>query len=62
MREYILDIIGVLLILLSIYDYFFMDRGFYESTAIGVVGLALFVLKESSIRKFVESFFKKRLD
>jgi uncharacterized membrane protein len=52
-QEIILDIIGVIAIILSLGAYFFYDFDFYQSTIIGVFGLALFVLKGSVIRKLV---------
>lgn len=52
-QELILDIIGIIAILLSLWAYFFNGFEFYQSTIIGCVGLALFVLKGSAIRKLV---------
>lgn len=57
-QEAILDIIGVLLIILSMWAYYFNQYSFIESTAIGCVGLALFVLKGSAIRKLVIELVK----
>ena len=62
MKEIILDIIGVVAILLSLYGYFFMNYDFLQCTGIGIGGLALFVFKESYIRKFVEKLINKYLD
>lgn len=62
MKEIILDIIGVVAILLSLYAYFFMGYDFWQCTAMGVGGLALFVFKESAIRKLVEKLINKYLD
>ena len=61
LREGILDVIGTIAILLSLYAYFFMGFGFYECTVIGVCGLALFVLKESSVRKFITKYFDSKI-
>lgn len=61
LQEIILDILGILLILLSLYGFYFLDVDFNESTFIGVTGLALFVLKGSSIRKMVEALIEKYL-
>ena len=52
-QELILDIIGVIAILLSLWAFFFQGFEFYQSTIIACVGLALFVLKGSAIRKLV---------
>jgi len=52
-QEMILDVIGILAILLSLWAYFFNGFDFFQSTIIGLFGLALFVLKGSSIRKLV---------
>ena len=52
-QELILDIIGVIAILLSLWAFIFQGFEFYQSTIIGCVGLALFVLKGSAIRKLV---------
>ena len=62
MKEIILDIIGAAAILLSLYAYFFMGYDFWQCTGIGITGIALFVFKESYIRKFVEKFINKYLD
>lgn len=57
-QETILDIIGVLLIIISMWAYYFNQYSFAESTIIGCVGLALFVLKGSAIRKLVTDLVK----
>ena len=62
MKEIILDIIGIAAILLSLYAYFFMSYDFWQCTVVGVGGLALFVFKESAIRKLVEKLINKYLD
>lgn len=61
MKEIILDIIGIVAVLLSLYAYFFMGFDFNECTLIGVAGLSLFILKDSSIRKIVERIIDKFL-
>ena len=62
MREIILDIIGGIFLLASII-FFYLDKiTFIQGTALGVAGLALFVFKESAIRKLVEKFINKYLD
>ena len=60
-QETILDIIGVILICLSIYDFYFRAADFMQSTMIGVAGLSLLVLKGSQIRKFIEKLIDKYL-
>jgi len=52
-QEMILDAIGILAILLSLWAYFFNGFDFFQSTIIGLFGLTLLVLKGSSIRKLV---------
>lgn len=52
-QEIVLDVIGVLAILLSLWAYFFNGFDFFQSTIIGLFGLTLLVLKGSSIRKLV---------
>lgn len=52
-KEIILDVIGIIIIGLSLWAYFFMNFDFKESTIMGCVGLFLFVLKGSAIRKLV---------
>lgn len=59
LEEIILDIIGILAILLSLWAYFFMGFDFKECTIIGCVGLSLFVLKGSAIRKLVLKLIDK---
>lgn len=59
LQEIILDIIGIGLILLSAYAFLNGIVEFKEATIIGLCGLALFVLKGSSIRKMVVSFINK---
>jgi len=58
-QELILDILGIAILLFSIYGFYFLETGFFESSAIGVGGLSLFVLKGSSIRKLVVSAINK---
>lgn len=60
-EEIVLDIIGVILIGLSIYLFIDEMLDFYQSTIVGCVGLALFVLKGSNIRKYVEKVLDKYL-
>ena len=62
LQEIILDIIGIAAILLSLWAYFFQGFEFYESTIVGCVGLALFVLKGSNIRKYMELIIQKYLN
>ena len=38
-----------------------MDVSLLESTAVGCGGLALFVLKTSAVRTYIEDFIKKKL-
>ena len=61
LQELILDILGVCLFIVSIYGFYFLEVGFMESTAMGVAGLALLVLKSSSIRKFIEEIIRKKI-
>lgn len=61
LQEIILDVIGVAAIGLSLWAYFFMGFDFKECTLIGVGGLALFVLKGSSVRRFIEKLIDKYL-
>lgn len=60
-QEIILDILGIIIILLSLYAYFFMNRLFWECTAMGISGLSLFVFKGSQIRKYIEKLINKYL-
>ncbi len=61
-QETIFDVIGLLLIAASIY-FFYVDKlTFNEGTVIGCVGLALFVLKGSNIRKYVMKIIDKYLN
>lgn len=57
--ELLLDIIGVGLILLSIYAFLNGILDFKQSTLVGVGGLALFVLKGSAIRKVIVGIIDK---
>lgn len=61
-QEIILDVIGLALIALSIYDFYFRAADFMQSTLIGVAGLSLLVLKGSQIRKIVEKLVDKYLN
>lgn len=61
-EEIILDIIGVALVLLSIYDFYFRDGDFIQSTMIGIAGLGLLVLKGSQIRKYIEKLIDKKIN
>lgn len=58
-QEIILDVIGVIAVLLSLYAYFFQGFSFKECTMIGVGGLALFVLQGSSVRRVIEKLINK---
>lgn len=61
-QETILDILGLGLIAASIY-FFYVDKlTFNEGTVIGCVGLSLFVLKGSNIRKYVMKIIDKYLN
>ena len=60
-EEIILDIVGLGILCLSIYAYFFMGIGFIEGTCIGIAGLSLFIFKTSQIRKFVEKIINNKL-
>ena len=60
-QEIILDILGLLLIAASIYFFYEEMITFEQGTAIGVAGLALFVLKGSNIRKYIEKILDKYL-
>jgi uncharacterized membrane protein len=61
-QEIILDILGLALFIFSMYAFFYMGVDFYKCTALGIVGLALFVLKTSKVRGYIESFIKNKLD
>lgn len=60
-QETILDVIGLILISISIYFFYIDLIDFNEGTIIGVCGLALFVLKGSNIRKYVVKVLDKYL-
>jgi hypothetical protein len=60
-QEIILDVLGLALFIFSIYGFYFMDVSLLESTAVGCGGLALFVLKTSAVRTYIEDFIKKKL-
>jgi hypothetical protein len=60
-QEIILDILGLLLIATSVYFFHVGKLTFNEGTIIGVCGLALFVLKGSNIRKYIEKVLDKYL-
>jgi hypothetical protein len=60
-QEIILDVIGLLLIAISIYFFYIELISFEEGTVIGICGLALFVLKGSNIRKYVVKILDKYL-
>ena len=60
-QEIILDILGLLLIAASIYFFYEKMISFEQGTTIGVAGLALFVLKGSNIRKYIEKILDKYL-
>jgi type IV secretory pathway VirB2 component (pilin) len=59
-QELILDIIGIILIGISLYGFYFLGTDFWQSTAIGIFGLSLFVFKGSQIRKMIEKLFNKK--
>ena len=61
LREGILDVIGAIAVVLSLYAYFFREFDFYQCTVVGTSGLALFVLKESSVRKFISKYFNSKI-
>ena len=61
-EEIVLDIIGIALVLLSIYDFYFREGDFIQSTIIGVAGLGLFVLKGSQVRKYIEKLIDKKIN
>lgn len=61
-QEIILDVLGLALFIFSIYGFYFLDVSLLESTAVGIGGLSLFVLKTSKIRIYIEDFIKKKLD
>jgi len=58
-QEILLDIVGVVLIGLSMYDFYFKDADFIQSSLIGMAGLSLLVLEGSQIRKIVEKLIDK---
>lgn len=61
-EEIILDVIGIILIGVSIYLFIDEMLDFTQSTIVGCVGLALFVLKGSNIRKYIEKVLDKYLN
>jgi len=60
-HEIILDILGVIIVILSLYGYFFAGFEFYQCTLLGLMGLALFVLKESKVRGFITKYFDSKI-
>jgi len=60
-QELILDILGILLLALSLYGFYFLETDFWQSTAIGIFGLSLFVFKGSQIRKMIQKLFNKKV-
>lgn len=60
-QEIITDIIGIILVLLSITDFYFMDGDFYQSTIVGVGGLSLFLLDTSNIKKYIKKVIDNKL-
>ncbi len=61
-KENILDILGIGLFLFSIYGFYFLEVGFWESTGFGVFGVSLFLLKNSIIRKFITKLFNAAIE
>lgn len=62
LQEIILDVIGVIAVLLSLYFYFFEGFDFKECTLIGTAGLALFVLQGSKIRALIEKLINSLIN
>jgi hypothetical protein len=60
-QEIILDVIGIALVILSIYDFYFRSAPFMESTILGVGGLSLFLLETSSIKKYIKKIIDNKL-
>ncbi len=60
-QEIILDVIGIALVILSIYDFYFREAPFMESTVLGVAGLSLFLLETSSIKKYIKKVIDDKL-
>ena len=60
-QEIILDIIGLILVLLSIYDFYFRAADFTQSTIIGVAGLSLFILDGSAVKKFITKIINDKI-
>ncbi len=60
-QEIILDIIGIILVLLSIYDFYFREADFTQSTIIGVAGLSLFILDGSAVKKYITKLINSKL-
>ena len=60
-QEIILDIIGLILVLLSIYDFYFREADFTQSTIIGVAGLILFILDGSAVKKFITKLINDKI-
>jgi len=60
-QEIILDIIGIILVLLSIYDFYFREADFMQSTIIGVAGLSLFILDGSAVKKYIKKIIDNKL-
>lgn len=61
LQEFILDIIGLSLIMLSNYDYFFRDGNFVQDSILGIAGLALLVMDGSQIKKYIKKVIDNKL-
>lgn len=60
-EETILDMLGLLLIATSVYFFYIEKLTFNEGTIVGIIGLSLFVLKGSNIRKYVVKLLDRYL-
>lgn len=60
-EDLILDIIGLIFIILSVVFFVMEKLTFNEGSIVGVIGLSLFVLKGSVIRKYVIKLIEKYL-
>jgi len=61
-NDRIINVIGLLLIILSIYFFYINIISFTEGTTIGLTGLVLYVLKGSAIRRYIQELLTKFLN
>jgi len=61
-QEIILDIIGLCIVVLAMYSFYWKDTTAINSIGGLLIGLSLFLLKSSQIRKLVKKFIKKKID